>query len=77
MEAYLNSPGPYGERGGGIFPDRSRMSGEYYVGDEAYTGHVLPVCHFEAAGPPVAITVRPPRPAARGGAGARSSVVSG
>jgi hypothetical protein len=43
VEAYLNTPGLYGEGGDGMFPDRSRMSGEYYVSDESYTGHVGPV----------------------------------
>jgi hypothetical protein len=43
VEAYLNTPGLYGEAGDDMFPDRSRMSGEYYVSDESYTGHVGPV----------------------------------
>ena len=43
VEAYLNTPGLYVEGGEDGFPDRSRMSGEYYVSDESYTGHVGPV----------------------------------
>ena len=43
VEAYLNTPSLYTEGGDDVFPDRSRMSGEYYVGDESYTGHVGPV----------------------------------
>ena len=43
VEAYLNTPGMYGDSGDDTFPDRSRMSGEYYVSDESYAGHVGPV----------------------------------
>ena len=43
VEAYLNTPGLCGEGVGDGFPDRSRLSGEYYVGYESYTGHVGPV----------------------------------
>ncbi|MDB6175562.1 MAG: hypothetical protein JWL59_4873 [Chthoniobacteraceae bacterium] len=43
VEAYLNTPGLYGEDENCMFPNRSRMSGEYYVIDESYTGHVGPV----------------------------------
>jgi hypothetical protein len=42
VEAYLNTPGLYGEDGNDMFPNRSRMSGEYYVSDESYIGHVGP-----------------------------------
>ena len=37
VEAYLNTPGLYGE--GESFPDRLRMNGEYYVGAESYYAH--------------------------------------
>lgn len=34
VEAYLNTPGLYGE--GVSFPDRLRMTGAYYIGGESY-----------------------------------------
>ena len=37
VEAYLNTPGLYGE--GESFPDRLRMTGAYYVGAESYIAH--------------------------------------
>lgn len=37
VEAYLNTPGLYGE--GESFPDRLRMTGAYYIGAESYTAH--------------------------------------
>jgi hypothetical protein len=37
VEAYLNTPGLYGE--GESFPDRLRMTGAYYIGSESYTAH--------------------------------------
>ena len=43
VEAYLNTPGLYAEHEDDGFPNRSQMSGEYYVGDESYAGHVGPV----------------------------------
>ena len=43
VEEYMNTPGLYGETGDNTFPDRSHMSGKYYVSDESYTGHVGPV----------------------------------
>lgn len=43
VDAYLNTSGLYVEGGEGGFPNRSRMSGTYYVGDESYTRHVGPV----------------------------------
>lgn len=36
-EAYLNTPGLYGE--GESFPDRIRMTGAYYIGSESYLAH--------------------------------------
>jgi hypothetical protein len=41
VEAYLNEPGLYFEGEG--FPDRSRLTGEYYLGDESYKQHVNPL----------------------------------
>jgi hypothetical protein len=43
VEAYLNTPDLFGEGENGSFSNRSCMSGEYYVGDESYTGRVGPV----------------------------------
>ena len=43
VESYLNTPGLYVEGSEDGFPNRSRMSGEYYVSHESYTGHVGPV----------------------------------
>jgi hypothetical protein len=37
VEAYLNTPGLYGV--GESFPDRRRLTGAYYPGDESYTAH--------------------------------------
>ncbi len=37
VEAYLNTPGQYGE--GESFPDRLRMTGAYYIGAEGYIAH--------------------------------------
>src|SRR4051794_8971506 len=37
VEAYLNTPGLYGE--GESFPDRIRMTGTYYIGSESYIAH--------------------------------------
>lgn len=37
VEAYLNTPGLYGE--GESFPDRIRMTGAYYIGSESYIAH--------------------------------------
>lgn len=41
VEAYLNTPGLYGE--GESFPDRLRLSGDYYIGSESYIAHRDPV----------------------------------
>ena len=43
VEAYLNTPGLYYEGDEEGFPNRSQMTGEYYVGDEYYTTHSHPV----------------------------------
>jgi hypothetical protein len=43
VEDYLNTPGLYGEGEDGIFPNRSYMNAEYYIGDEIYIGRVGPV----------------------------------
>lgn len=40
VEAYLNTPGLCGE--GGIFPDRRRLTGAYYIGAESYVAHREP-----------------------------------
>jgi hypothetical protein len=40
VEDYLNTPGLFGE--GESFPDRLRMTGEYYIGDESYIAHHNP-----------------------------------
>ncbi|MCC2672457.1 MAG: hypothetical protein K0Q72_4929, partial [Armatimonadetes bacterium] len=40
---YLNTPDLYGERAEDSFPNGSRMTGEYYIGDECYETHVGPV----------------------------------
>lgn len=40
IENYLNTPGLYGE--GVSFPDRSRMTGTYYIRSESYTAHNEP-----------------------------------
>jgi len=40
VEAYLNTSELYGE--GESFPDRLRMTGAYYIGDESYTAHRKP-----------------------------------
>ena len=40
VETYLNTPGLYGE--GESFPDRLRMTGAYYIGDESYIAHRKP-----------------------------------
>jgi hypothetical protein len=37
VEAYLNTPGLYGE--GENFPDRLRLTGAYYIGSESYIAH--------------------------------------
>jgi hypothetical protein len=41
VEAYLNTPGLYGE--GQSFPDRLRMTAAYYIGSESYIAHRDPV----------------------------------
>ncbi|MCE9553700.1 MAG: hypothetical protein K8T91_10060 [Planctomycetes bacterium] len=41
IETYLNTPGLFGE--GRSFPDRLRMTGEYYIGAESYIAHRNPV----------------------------------
>ncbi len=41
VEAYLNTPGLYGE--GESFPDRLRLTGTYYIGAESYIAHRDPV----------------------------------
>ncbi len=40
VEDYLNTPGLYGESES--FPDRHRMTGAYYIGDESYIAHNNP-----------------------------------
>ena len=37
VEEYVNTPELHGE--GESFPDRSRMTGEYYIGAETYIAH--------------------------------------
>jgi hypothetical protein len=37
VEAYLNTPGLYGQ--GESFPDRLRMTGAYYIASESYIAH--------------------------------------
>ena len=37
IEAYMNTPGLYGD--GDSFPDRLRMTGTYYIGSESYMIH--------------------------------------
>jgi hypothetical protein len=65
VEAYLNTPGLFVERDEDGFPNRSRLSGEYYVSDESYTGHVGPVwiqigitCHCLERAPPSGFEAR-------------------
>lgn len=41
VEEYLNTAGLYGE--GESFPDRTRMTGAYYIGAETYIAHRNPV----------------------------------
>jgi hypothetical protein len=43
VEEYLNTPGFSTEGDEGSFPNRSEMSGEYYIGEENYTRHVGPL----------------------------------
>lgn len=43
VEAYLNTPGLYVEGVEDDFPNRSRMTGDYYLADESYRAHVGPV----------------------------------
>ena len=41
VESYLNTPGLYSE--GASFPNRTRMTGAYYIGAETYIAHRDPV----------------------------------
>jgi hypothetical protein len=41
IEEYLNTPGLFGE--GESFPDRTRLTGTYYIGAESYIVHRNPV----------------------------------
>src|SRR5262245_42100865 len=40
--AYVNTAGLYYDGDADGFPNRSRMTGEYYIGDESYTGQTGP-----------------------------------
>lgn len=42
VEDYLNTPGLYCEGDEDSFPNRSRMTGEYYISNESYRQHVGP-----------------------------------
>jgi hypothetical protein len=43
VEEYLNTPGLYVDGDEEGFPNRAKMTGEYYIGDESYTAQVNPV----------------------------------